>query len=70
MKKIGPDTPIYDVLQSCPNASEIFESYGLACETCMGASVETIEEGSIMHGVDLQALLDALNANCDSAEDT
>ncbi len=69
MEKIGPETPICKVLECCPNASQIFEAYGLACETCMGASVETIEEGAIMHGVDLEALLAELNACCDSTED-
>ena len=67
-KPIAKDTSIAEVIRICPTAGEIFDRYNMGCFVCMAASSETIEEGALMHGVDIQAIVDELNAACASAE--
>lgn len=55
------DTRINEILQVAPDAREIFDRFGMGCLGCMGAEMETLENGARMHGIDLQALLEALN---------
>lgn len=52
---------IIDLLELYPETKEVFIAFGMGCLDCMGASMETIENGARMHGVQLTALLEALN---------
>lgn len=52
---------INEILQVEPGTRAIFAQYGMGCLGCMGAEFETLENGARMHGVDLDALLAALN---------
>lgn len=61
---ITKDTTIAEALRLCPNAPEIFNEVGMGCCACVAASAETIEEGALMHEIDVQALVDKLNAAC------
>lgn len=63
--KITKSTSIADVINICPNAVEIFNRYGMGCFACMGASAETVEEGALMHGIDVEDILKDLNAACE-----
>jgi hybrid cluster-associated redox disulfide protein len=64
-KKITKDTPISEVITVCPDAAEILERHGMGCCGCMGASAETIEDGALMHNIDVQPILDELNEKCE-----
>ncbi|MHB0999303.1 MAG: DUF1858 domain-containing protein [Armatimonadota bacterium] len=63
-KPITKDTRISDIIKVCPSAPEVLNRHGMGCFACMAASAETIEEGAQMHEVDVQAVLDELNAVC------
>lgn len=63
-KPITKDTPIAEAITICPDSSEIFEKHGMGCFACMAASAETIEEGALMHGIDVDDILRELNAKC------
>ena len=65
-KAITKDTTIAEVMRICPNAAEILSKHGMACFACMAAPAETIEEGAVMHDVDVQVVVDELNAACTS----
>ncbi len=58
---ITKDTRIIDLLQSFPEATEVFERFGMGCVGCMGMTMETIENGAKMHNVPLEQLLHELN---------
>lgn len=58
---ITKQTAIIQVLQSHPQAREIFSKHGMGCIGCMGATTETIENGAKMHDIDVEALLKELN---------
>jgi len=44
-----------------PECIDILNRYGMPCQGCMGADTGTIEEGAIMHDVDIEKLLAELN---------
>lgn len=50
-----------EAIQADPRARDIFTSYGLECPVCVGVSMESIEDGALMHGVDVDAILADLN---------
>lgn len=52
---------ILDALGSHPQARAVFESHGMTCCLCMGATSESVEAGAIMHQVDPDAVVDELN---------
>jgi hybrid cluster-associated redox disulfide protein len=64
-KRITKDMPIAEVIRICPEAARILSNHGMGCVGCMAASGETIEEGAAMHNIDVQDMLDELNAACE-----
>ncbi len=60
--EITKDTKILSILECCPEAREVFASLGLRCVGCLGAEQETVETSARMHGLTVEAILDALNA--------
>jgi hybrid cluster-associated redox disulfide protein len=58
---ITNETRIADILQAHPETADVFSSHGLGCFVCMGASMETIEEGALMHGLDVDVIVKELN---------
>jgi hybrid cluster-associated redox disulfide protein len=61
MTTFTKDMSILEALQADPRAREVFAIHGLACIGCMGAMMESIEDGARMHGIDPVALLRDLN---------
>ena len=61
MEKITIDTLIMDAVEKNPNAPEILMSYGMHCLGCAIAHGETIGEAAMVHGIDVNKLLDDLN---------
>ncbi|HBJ98114.1 MAG TPA: disulfide oxidoreductase [Clostridiales bacterium] len=59
--KITADTLIADVLQINENAGQILTDFGMHCLGCAIAHQETVGEAAIVHGIDLDKLLEALN---------
>jgi len=50
--KITKDILILDLVEQNPNLSEVLtEKYGLHCIGCMAASMETLEQGALAHGM-------------------
>jgi hybrid cluster-associated redox disulfide protein len=61
---ITKDMRLDELIRVCPIAPKVLSSLGMGCCSCMAASSETIEEGALMHGLDAQAVVDALNEMC------
>ena len=62
MAKITADTLISEVLELNPDAPEILLSAGMHCFGCALAHGETVAEAVAVHGEDLDAMLEKLNA--------
>lgn len=61
MTTFTKDMSILEALQADPRARDVFTAHGLACIGCMGAMLESIEDGARMHSIDPTALLRELN---------
>lgn len=59
---ITREMPIGDVVRQHPETIEVFSRHGLHCIGCAIASFESIEEGAMVHGIDIEALVTDLNA--------
>ena len=58
---INKDMTIGEVIRAKAEAAEILMSFGMGCVGCPSAQAETIEEAAIVHGLNLDTLLEALN---------
>jgi len=61
-KKITKDMTFHQVLQMDPRVAKVLGGYNLGCIGCMGAANETLAQGAIAHGLDVEDLLRDLNA--------
>ena len=52
---------IGEVLRIDRNTAPIFMQYGMHCLGCPHATAESIEQAGMVHGVDVDQLVDALN---------
>ena len=62
MPVITKDMTFHAVMQKSPEVVKVLGSFNLGCVGCMGAQNETLEQGAIAHGLDVEELLTALNA--------
>lgn len=58
---ITKEMSINDCLKMYPQTKMVFTKYKMGCLGCMGASAESIEKGAMMHGLEINKLLDELN---------
>ena len=63
MAKITKDTVIGDILDIAPDTAPIFLSIGMHCLGCPSSRGETVEQACMVHGVEVEALLDKLNSS-------
>lgn len=61
-EKITKNMTFHQVLQMSPEVSKVLGKYNLGCIGCMGAMKETLEQGAIAHGLDVDDILRDLNA--------
>ncbi|MCK5234636.1 MAG: DUF1858 domain-containing protein [Candidatus Aenigmarchaeota archaeon] len=59
--KITKDMPVQEILIKYPETISVFRRYGLHCIGCFAASFETLEQGALAHGLDIDKLLKDLN---------
>lgn len=62
MAQITKDTIIGDILDIAPETAPIFLSIGMHCLGCPSSRGETVEEACMVHGVDVEQLLEQLNS--------
>ncbi|MGQ4911898.1 MAG: DUF1858 domain-containing protein [Candidatus Thorarchaeota archaeon] len=60
-KQINKEMSITEVTMRWPETVGTFMQHGLHCIGCAAARFETIEQGAMAHGVDPDALIEALN---------
>ena len=58
---ITKNSIIGDVLDKHPETAELFFSIGMRCVGCPASGGEAIEEACMVHGADVNALVDSLN---------
>lgn len=58
---ITGDMILSDVIRLKPRTLGILMTYGLGCIGCPVSQMETVEEAAIVHGLEPEFLLEALN---------
>jgi len=62
MATITKDMTFHEVMRKSPEVVKVLGSFNLGCVGCMGAQHESLEQGAMAHGLDVEELLTALNA--------
>ncbi len=60
--KFNKDTRIGEILEVAPEKAEILLNVGMHCIGCPASQMETIEEACDVHGIDVEDVLEKLNA--------
>ncbi|NLV75684.1 MAG: DUF1858 domain-containing protein [Tissierellia bacterium] len=60
--EITKDMLVGEVIRSKPDAIDILLNFGLGCVGCPASQMESLEEAAMVHGLDIDELLKALNA--------
>ncbi|MCR4943304.1 MAG: DUF1858 domain-containing protein [Clostridium sp.] len=58
---ITKDMTIGEVVRTNPAKAEVLMSFGMGCVGCPSAQAETLEEAAMVHGLNLEELITALN---------
>ena len=59
--EITKDMFIGDLIRKKPEAVEILLSFGMGCIGCPASQMESLEEAAMVHGLELDKLMIALN---------
>ena len=62
MTKVSKDMGIMDIVTAHPETLEVFAQYGMGCIGCAAAHFENLEAGAKVHGIDVDDMVDAMNA--------
>ena len=58
---ITKDTIIGDILDIAPETAPLFMAIGMHCPGCPASRGETVEEACMVHGIEVEELLEELN---------
>jgi hybrid cluster-associated redox disulfide protein len=58
---ITKDMTIGDVVNADASKAQVLMSFGMGCVGCPSAQAETLAEAAMVHGLNLDDLLEALN---------
>ena len=61
MARVTKDTMIGDLLQIDQNVAPLLLNIGMHCLGCPSSQMETIEEAAMVHGLDVDALMEAID---------
>lgn len=62
------DMGIMEVVSKYPETIEVFINAGMGCLGCAASHFENIEQGAYAHGIDIDQLMEDLNAVVPQAE--
>ena len=62
MDKVTKDMGIIEIVQAHPEAAMVFQKYGMGCLGCAAARFENLEAGAKVHGFDVDAMVNDINA--------
>lgn len=59
--KIEKGTKIGEIIEKAPEKAEVLLEAGMHCLGCPASQAETLEEACMVHGIDVEELLEKLN---------
>ncbi len=60
--EFNKDMLIGEVVRKSPEAITVLMMHGMGCVGCPASQVESLEEAAMVHGIDLDSLMNALNS--------
>lgn len=60
--EINKSTTIGEILEKAPEKAEILLEVGMHCLGCPASQMETLEEACGVHGIDVEEVVEKLNA--------
>ena len=60
--EINKDTTIGEILEKAPDKAELLLEVGMHCLGCPASQMETLEEACDVHGIDVNEVVEKLNA--------
>ena len=67
--KITKEMNITEVVRRYPDTMMVFMYAGMGCFGCHAAQFESIEEGALVHGIDPDKLVEALNEIAEASDE-
>lgn len=61
--EITKDMLIGELIRKKPEAAETLMTFGMGCVGCPSSQMESLEEAAMVHGLQLDKLMEALNEN-------
>jgi hybrid cluster-associated redox disulfide protein len=61
MAAITKDIGIMELVQKYPQAVAVLQQFGMGCIGCAAAHFESVGEGAAAHGIDVDAMMEAIN---------
>ncbi len=61
MKSVDKTMSIREVLDMVPGSARIMMSFGMHCLTCPHATAESLEEASLVHGINVDEMVHQIN---------
>lgn len=58
---ITPETKLTEVIQKYPETLEVFHKYNLHCLGCVLAAGESLKDGLLAHGLDVDQIVKEMN---------
>jgi hybrid cluster-associated redox disulfide protein len=59
--KVEKETLIKDIVNIGPKAVETLMDFGMGCIGCPASQAESIEQAAMVHGINVEELLESLN---------
>ena len=66
MAKVTKDMIIADILQVDSGIAQILFNAGMNCVGCPAAKGETLEEAGVVHGIDVDSMVEEINKYLES----
>jgi hybrid cluster-associated redox disulfide protein len=57
---INKNSTINEILSAYPEAKRFFNERDMACSSCFAVNFDTLEKGALMHGLEVNALIEQL----------
>lgn len=67
MGKVTKDTTVGEIVSKYKNGAEILSGFGLHCFGCPMSQMESVEDASAVHGVDVELMIRKLNEDLEEA---
>ncbi|NIQ03243.1 MAG: DUF1858 domain-containing protein [Nitrospinaceae bacterium] len=61
MRQFRKESTINEIISVYPEAVKFFNDLNMSCGTCFAVNFDTLENGALMHGMDVNSLVDRLN---------